>query len=81
MLKPIERRGKLSIRRFCQTFKVGDQVLLNVEPAYQKGTYFLRFHGRVGEVKNRRGKCYEIMIRDKNKMKMVLVHPLHLRKS
>ena len=80
MLKSVREKGKLSIRRFCQTFQGGDKVVLDAEPSYQRGMYFLRFHGRIGEVKKQRGKVYEVSVRDKNKMKTVLVHPIHLKK-
>lgn len=78
--KNIRERGKLSIRRFLQSFEVGDKVSLKAEPAYQKGMYFPRFHGLVGTVKGKQGKAYRVEIKDQTKMKEVIVHPVHLQR-
>jgi len=78
--KNIREKSKISIRSFLQTFNIGDKVALKAEPAYPKGMYFLRFHGKTGEVTGQRGTCYEVKIRDFDKMKTVLVHPVHLKK-
>ena len=74
-------RGKISITKYLQSFVVGDQVYLHVEPAVQKGMYHHRFMGKAGLVKGKRGRCYEISINDKGKEKMLIVHPIHLKRS
>ena len=78
--KHFRDKGKISIRKFVQTFKVGDKVVLAAEPAYQKGMYLPRFHGRVVEVSGTRGRCYIVDFKDQNKEKSIIVHPIHLRK-
>jgi large subunit ribosomal protein L21e len=75
------RKGKISFTRYFQKFEVGQKVLLNAEPAVQKGMYFPRFHGRIGEVIGQKGNCYNVEIRDIKKLKTVTVHPVHLRKA
>lgn len=79
--KNIRERGKISLTRFLQSFNIGDRVILKMEPAYQKGGYFPRFHGRSGIVKAKKGRCYEVLIKDINKEKTVLVHPVHLKRA
>ncbi len=79
--KPRSEKGKLSLRKYFQEFKEGDRVTLLAEPAVQKGMYYPRFHNCVGTVKKRRGFCYELTIKDMNKEKTVIVHPVHLRKQ
>ena len=73
-------KGKISIRKFFHEYKEGDKVYLKAEPAYQKGMYFPRFHGKAGIVQSSQGKCYNVMIRDGNKEKVVIIHPIHLRR-
>jgi len=73
-------RGKISITRYLQEFKPGDKVCLKAEPAVQKAMYFPRFHGRTGIVKGKRGSCYEIKIKDGNKIKTIITHPVHLKR-
>ncbi|MFP4523344.1 MAG: 50S ribosomal protein L21e [Candidatus Nanoarchaeia archaeon] len=81
MRKNVRSRGKVSLRRFLQTFKVGDRVRLAAEPAYQKGMYFPRFYGKIGTVTKKVGTCYEVAITDFTKKKIVVVHPVHLTKA
>ncbi len=78
--KNIAKKGKISITRYFQKFEKGDQVILKAEPSVHKGLYFPRFHGKVGIIKNSRGTCYELMIKDFKKEKTLLVHPVHLKK-
>ncbi|MFH1071996.1 MAG: 50S ribosomal protein L21e [Nanoarchaeota archaeon] len=77
--KHIKTKGKLPITKFLTEFSPGEKVVLKVEPGYQKGTYFRRFHGKHGEVLKKIGYCYEVQIRDGGKMKKVIVHPVHLQ--
>lgn len=77
--KGIKQKGKVSLKRYFQEFKEGDKVCLSAEPSVHDGMYFPRFHGKVGEVIRRQGKCYEILIKDFTKPKKVLVHPVHLK--
>ena len=72
-------KGKISISRFMQTFKAGQRVHLIIEPSVHKGEYHTRFIGRTGIVQGIRGKCYEVVINDKGKEKMLIVHPVHLK--
>lgn len=78
--KDTRSKSKVSLSRYFQTFKDGDKVLLNAEPAVQKGMYFPRFHGNTGTVQGKQGECYMVNIKDKKKAKQIIVHPVHLRK-
>ena len=78
--KNVRVRGKISLTRFFQKFKVNDKVILNAEPGYQKGMYFPRFHGNIGTISKKIGTCYEVSIKDNNKAKTLIVHPVHLKK-
>ncbi len=78
--KPRREQGKLSHRRFLQELEVGARVKLAAEPAYQKGMYYPRFHGKVGVVQSKAGQCYNVAIKDHDKEKVLIVHPVHLRK-
>jgi large subunit ribosomal protein L21e len=74
-------KGKISLRKFFQELNVGDKVVLKAEPAYQKGMYYPRFHGRNGMVMDKRGDCYEVLIKDGEKDKLLIVHPIHLMRQ
>jgi len=78
--KNIHTKSKIRISTYLQSFKSGDRVALKVEPAIQKGQYYLRFHGKTGQVTGSQGECYKVKIRDFNKQKTLLVHPIHLKR-
>jgi len=79
--KPMQKRGKISITRFFQTFKQGDRVLLSWEGAVQKGIYHPRFYGKMGLIDKKIGsRCYEVKIKDGGKEKTLIIHAIHLKR-
>ena len=81
MRKSVSERGKLPIGRFLQNFEHGDKVLLKAFSSYQKGLFCLRFYGKIGEVAGMQGNCYKVNIKDGNKAKEAIVHPVHLLRA
>lgn len=81
MKKSVSEKGKLHIKRFLQTFEEGDKVLLKAYSSYQKGIFCLRFHGRIGEVSGKLGECYKVNVKDGNKIKNCVIHPVHLLRA
>ncbi len=79
--KSYKDKGKLSITRFFQKFEEGESVILKADPAYHKGMYYPRFHGKTGVISGMKGECYLIAIKDSNKEKELIVHPVHLRRA
>ncbi len=78
--KDPRQRGKISIANYLQEFKLNDKVLLKAEPAIQKGMYFPRFYAKPGIVIGKQGNSYKIRIKDGQKDKVLIVHPIHLKK-
>jgi len=79
--KHFRSKGKTSLARYFQGFESNDKVYLSADPSIHAGLYHSRFHGKSGTVMGKRGKCYEVMIKDKNKQKILVVHPIHLRRA
>lgn len=80
LAKNVRARGKISLAKYFQEFNKGDKVCLVAEPSIHLGMYFPRFHGKAGTILGKKGKCYEIQIKDINKEKKVVVHPTHLKR-
>ncbi|MCM2325873.1 MAG: 50S ribosomal protein L21e [Candidatus Woesearchaeota archaeon] len=78
--KNFKRKGKISLKAFFQELKEGEKVVLKAEPAYQNGMYYPRFHGKGGMIMGRQGHCYKVLIQDGKKDKLLLVHPVHLKR-
>ena len=73
--------GKLQLTRFLAHYSAGDRVVLKAESAHHKGLFHPRFHGRIGTIVARRGRCYELTIYDGSKEKTLIVHPVHLSRQ
>jgi len=78
MSKHFREKGKISLTKYFAEYQGGDKVTLKAEPAVQKGIYHLRFHGKTGVIQARQGDCYNVEIKDGNKPKNLIVHPIHL---
>jgi len=79
--KPLNRKGKISLTDYLRKYKEGDKVVLLPEPSVNKGMPFRRFFGKSATIKSKIGQCYEVVVRDNNKEKTIVVHPVHLKKS
>ena len=79
--KERREKGKISMTDYFQSFNVGDRVYLVAEPAIQKGMYHPRFMGKSGSIIGKKGRCYEVKIKDISKEKMLVVHPVHLKRA
>ncbi|MBR9676134.1 50S ribosomal protein L21e [Candidatus Woesearchaeota archaeon] len=78
--KSFRSKGKISISKYFQEFNAGDKCALKAESSLQKGMYHPRFHGKVGVVRDKRGECYRVLIKDGGVEKTLIVHPIHLKK-
>ena len=78
--KKKRQKGKLGLTKFFQAFDKGDSVVMKAEHSIQKGMYFRRCHGKLGKVLEKQGKCYKVAVKDGNKPKTLIVHPVHLKK-
>ncbi len=75
---PLNKKGKLSIRRYLQKLQTGDKVVLKAQSTYQQGMYFRRFHGKTGTITGKQGSNYLVQIDNFGMIKQLLVHPAHL---
>lgn len=77
--KPMKQRGKVQLSRYFQEFKEGDRVAvvseLSFNPKFPK-----TLQGRSGIVQGKRGTSYTIKIKDVNREKTYIIHPIHLKK-
>lgn len=80
MQKALNEKGKVSISKYFQVLNIGDKVALTMDSSVHQGMYLPRFYGRIGTVKSKKGKCYEVEIYDGNARKNIIAHPVHLKK-
>jgi len=77
--KKPRQRGKIGLSRLLQPYRIGDRVVIKIEPSLHKGMPHKRFHGRVGVVKQQRGRSYMVNVISGGKEKQVIARPEHLR--
>jgi large subunit ribosomal protein L21e len=80
LIQKKKMKGRIPIRDFVNIINKGDKVVLKANPSFQKGLYHMRFHGRAGEVVSLKGSCCMVRISDGEKLKTLIIHPVHLRK-
>ena len=77
--KSIREKGKLKLSAYFKKFNDGDFVAIvanyGVHINFPK-----RLQGYSGKVVGNRGKFMLVEIKDGNKMKTFIIHPVHLRK-
>ncbi|MEM0465145.1 MAG: 50S ribosomal protein L21e [Candidatus Pacearchaeota archaeon] len=77
--KSVRERGKIKLSRYFQEFKEGDRVTvireISLNPKFPK-----QLQGRSGVVSGKRGNYYIIKMKDLNKEKTYIIHPVHLKK-
>lgn len=79
--KNYKQKGKLSINNYLQGFEEGDRVNLQLEPAVAKGQYMPKYVGKAGIIVGKQGECYKVSLKDLNKKKVLIVHPVHLKRK
>ncbi len=77
--KRVRERGLPPVSRVIQDFELGAKVAVILDPSVVKGQPHPRYWGRIGVVRERRGRAYLIEVRDGGSIKKVISRPEHLR--
>jgi len=77
--KQFKNKGKIKLSRYFQSFEKGDIVTVISELALQP-RFPKKIQGRTGTVEGKRGNSYILKIKDLNKEKTYIIHPVHLVK-
>ena len=80
MTKKVREKGLPSIRRYLAKFDVGEYAAVAINPSEHYGFPHHRFQGRTGVIIGTQGDCYKLKIKDGNLEKILIVHPVHLKK-
>jgi len=77
--KHIRERGLRPPSYLLYEYKPGDKVVIDIDPAFHKGMPHRRFQGKVGIIKEKRGRAYIIEVSDQNKVKEIICRPEHIK--
>ena len=76
--KSPREKGKLGLSRLLHEYQPGEKVIIKIEPSVQKGMPHKRYHGKVGIIKERRGRAYVVSVTQGDAVKEIIVRPEHL---
>ena len=76
--KSPREKGKLGLSRLLHEYQPGEKVIIRIEPSVQKGMPHKRYHGKVGIIKERRGRAYVVSVTQGDAVKEIIVRPEHL---
>lgn len=71
-------RGLLPLSKLLYEYKVGEKVVIRIEPSIHKGMPHPRYQGKVGVVQQRRGRAYVVDIKEGTTIKRLIARPEHL---
>lgn len=77
--KKPRQRGMFPLSKIMYQYRVGEKIVIDIEPSVHKGMPHPRFNGKIGEIIRKQGRAYIVQIRDGNKIKQLIVRPEHLR--
>lgn len=76
--KPRER-GKINLSRLLHDYEINNKVLIDINPSVHKGMPHRRFHGKIGVVREKRGRSYVVEVKFGREIRKVAIRPEHLR--
>jgi len=76
--KKTREKGKLGLSKLLHEYKPGDRVIIKIDPSVHKGMPHRRYHGRIGDIKEKRGRSYVIDVTQGNAVKQIIARPEHL---
>jgi ribosomal protein L21E len=76
--RKVREKGKLRLSKYFKRFGDGDKVAIVTDAGVQ-ASFPKRLKGMSGKVAGSRGKFKLVEIKDGNKMKIFIIHPVHLR--
>ncbi|MEM0056900.1 MAG: 50S ribosomal protein L21e [Candidatus Geothermarchaeota archaeon] len=79
LLTKEENEGFSDRLLLLQNAKIGDKVVIKIDPSYHKGMPHRRYHGLVGTIVGRRGRAFEVKVTKGNKEVLLIIPFEHLR--
>lgn len=77
--KKVRQKGKIRLSSYFKKIDDGDRVAI-VRELSVVSSFPKRIQGMSGVVESSRGKFKVIKLKDGNKMKTFIIHPVHLKK-
>ena len=76
--KPTREKGKPHISKLLQEYALGSEVIIKMDSSVQKSMPHKRFHGKIGKIKEKRGRGYVISVPQREAVKDIIVRAEHI---
>jgi large subunit ribosomal protein L21e len=76
--KPTREKGKPHIGKLLQEYAIGSEVIIKMDSSVQKSMPHKRFHGKIGKIKEKRGRGYVISVPQGDAVKDIIVRAEHM---
>jgi large subunit ribosomal protein L21e len=76
--KPNREKGKPQISKLLYEYEPGSQVIIKMNSSVQKSMPHKRFHGKIGNIVEKRGRAYVVSVPQGNAVKEIIVRSEHL---
>jgi len=76
--KPTREKGKPHIGKLLQEYAIGSEVIIKMDSSVQKSMPHKRFHGKIGKIKEKRGRGYVISVPQGEAVKDIIVRAEHM---
>lgn len=76
--KSTREKGKPKLGKLLVTHEIGSQVIIKIDSSVQKSQPHRRFHGKIGIVKDKRGRGYVVSVPQGEAVKEINVRSEHL---
>jgi large subunit ribosomal protein L21e len=78
MTKKLRERGKPKLTKFLYEYETGASVIIKIDSAQQKAMPHRRFHGKVGQVVEKRGRAYVVQVAQGDATRQLIIRTEHL---
>ena len=72
-------RGKIGLSRILRDYQLGEKVVVQMDGSVHKGMPHRRYHGKIGMIKEKRGKAYVINVAQGKASRDIIARPEHLK--
>ena len=71
-------KGRPQLGKLLFAYEVGSKVIVKMDSSVQKSLPHRRFHGKIGTVKAKQGRCYVVSVSQGDAVKEIIVRSEHL---
>jgi len=78
--KPLRAKGKPKLTKFLQEYETGASVIIKIDSSQQKALPHRRYHGKIGQVIDKRGRGYVVRVAQGDSTRDLIVRTEHLER-